>query len=230
MLKSRLTFANVISVIALVFALGGSSAYAANTVFSADIVDGEVKTADLGPDAVTNAKLADNAVGTHKINDGGVRAADIDQGAVTSAHVADDSLTGADIDESTLDLPPTTAGVISNRLVAPIYTSCQTVLSLPSGLGELRVRTCNGKSTGTMLVNNTIGYLDVAVDGHTAAGTSFDVFRLAPGESASTNVEGYERAIYQVGLGLPGKVATVTTTGWDPNKGFCKFQAMAVVK
>jgi uncharacterized membrane protein YtjA (UPF0391 family) len=64
MLRSRLTFANVISVVALVFAFGGTSAYAANTIFSADIVDGEVKTADLAASAVTNGKLAESSVGS----------------------------------------------------------------------------------------------------------------------------------------------------------------------
>ena len=46
-LRGRLTFANVCSFLALLIALGTGSAYAANTVFSTDIVDGEVKTADI---------------------------------------------------------------------------------------------------------------------------------------------------------------------------------------
>ena len=50
----RLTFANVCSFLALLIALGTGSAYAANTVFSTDIVDGEVKTADLDNNAVTH--------------------------------------------------------------------------------------------------------------------------------------------------------------------------------
>src|SRR5574339_1077138 len=37
-------------------------AFAANTVFSTDIVDGEVKTADLGSNSVTAAKIKDNEV------------------------------------------------------------------------------------------------------------------------------------------------------------------------
>ena len=37
-------------------------AYAANTVFSTDIVDGQVKTADLGASAVTAAKIKDGEV------------------------------------------------------------------------------------------------------------------------------------------------------------------------
>ena len=42
-LGSHMTYANVISTLCLVLILGGGAAYAANTVFSTDIVDGEVK-------------------------------------------------------------------------------------------------------------------------------------------------------------------------------------------
>src|SRR4051812_23276129 len=46
---------NTVAFIALFLALGGT-AYAANTVRSADIVDGTIKTADLANSAVTPAK------------------------------------------------------------------------------------------------------------------------------------------------------------------------------
>ena len=85
---------NVIGYVALFFALS-SSALAANTVFSEDIVNGEVKTADLatvavtGPkiraDAVNNAKLADDAVTSTEILDGSVTGADVLDGDVANA-------------------------------------------------------------------------------------------------------------------------------------------------
>jgi hypothetical protein len=229
MLRSRLTLTNIALVVALVLALGGTSAYAANTILSADIVDGEVKTVDLGPAAVTNAKLADDAVGSHKITDGQVKSVDIDQAAVTSEKVADNTLTGADIDESTLNLPASGNAPVSNRVLAAVGSSGQTLFSLP-GLGEVRVRACNGKSTGTLLVNNTSGYLDVSTDVDTSVSGHFDVYHLAPGETTDVDIEGYQRVTYQVGAGfLPGKVATVMVTGWL-SSSYCKFQGMAFVK
>ncbi len=83
---------NVVAYIAMFFAIATGAAYAANTVFSADIVDGEVKEVDLAPNAVTTQKLKKSAVG----------AADLRADSVSGSKVADDSLTGADIDESTL--------------------------------------------------------------------------------------------------------------------------------
>jgi hypothetical protein len=62
-------------------------AFAANTVFSGDIVDGEVKTADLGSNSVTAAK----------IKDGEVRVAEIASNAVGSSEIATDAVGAAEI-------------------------------------------------------------------------------------------------------------------------------------
>ena len=46
-IRSRLTYANVVSTVALFLVLTGGVAYAADTIFSSDIVDGEVKAEDI---------------------------------------------------------------------------------------------------------------------------------------------------------------------------------------
>jgi hypothetical protein len=212
MLRSHLTFSNVISLVALVFALGGTSAYAANTVLSADIVDGEVKTVDLGPAAVTNGKLADNSIGSGKIVNG----------AVTSDKVAN-------INESTLDLPAASGGIASNRIVTQAGTSGQSVIAVP-GLGEVRSSGCSVKSAGTKFVNNTLAYVDVVSDLVMAtAPTPPKHDLLGPNEETTAGLEGTQRAIYQVGLGQPGKVATVVVTAW-PTGTNCRYQAMLLTK
>ena len=90
-IRSHLTFANAMSLVAVFIALGGA-AYAVNTVRSSDIVDGEVKIADIGQGAVaTSEVLNDSATG------GGLTAADLRSGSVGSAEVADNGLKGADL-------------------------------------------------------------------------------------------------------------------------------------
>jgi hypothetical protein len=111
------SFANICSFLALFIALGMGTAYAANTVFSADIVDGEVKTADLADNGVTSQKIGQNQVYTFDVrddtfNNGGLNAEDLAAGSVTtselldstitSADVLDGSLTGSDISNSSL--------------------------------------------------------------------------------------------------------------------------------
>jgi hypothetical protein len=61
-LGDRFTFANVVSVLSLLFALGLGTAWAAtglskNEVRSSNIAKGQVKTPDLGKGAVTSAKV-----------------------------------------------------------------------------------------------------------------------------------------------------------------------------
>ena len=96
-LRRHLSFANVCSFIALTVALGTGGAYAANTVFSADIVDGEVKTPDIATGAVTAFKIAPESLSSGRIF--GLDGSDVD----------DDGLTGADVKESSLARVPDAA-------------------------------------------------------------------------------------------------------------------------
>jgi hypothetical protein len=117
---------DVIALLALCVAVGTGSAYAANTIGSADVIDesllsqdiknGEVKNADIGADAMTSSKLANgsvqnsdlgpDAVTTSKIKAGNVGTTDLAANAVTGANVLDDSLGGNDIQESSLGRVP----------------------------------------------------------------------------------------------------------------------------
>ena len=83
---------DVMAALGFFIALATGSAYAANTVFSADIVDGQVKTADLANGAATSDKLGDGSITGDKVKDGSIQGRD----------VLDNNLKGADIDESTL--------------------------------------------------------------------------------------------------------------------------------
>ena len=78
--------------LSLFLVLAGGTAYAANTVFSGDIADGQVKTVDLANAAVTVDKIANGAVTSDKVKDDTLLGRD----------VAANTLKGADIDESTL--------------------------------------------------------------------------------------------------------------------------------
>ena len=95
-IRSQLTYANVISTLCLVLILGGGAAYAANTVFSTDIVDGEVKTSDLASNAVGTGKIGNNQVFSNDVRDDSL---------------PEGGLSGADIRESTLGKVPNAGGL-----------------------------------------------------------------------------------------------------------------------
>jgi hypothetical protein len=101
-LRPRLTYANVVATLALFVALSTGGAYAANTVFSTDIVDGEVKTADLANEAVTAPKLKPSVVTTDRIAGGAVTSEKVKDNNLGGRDVLDNTLKGVDIDESTL--------------------------------------------------------------------------------------------------------------------------------
>src|SRR6188472_2554875 len=76
-IRKRATFANICSFLALSIVLSMGTAYAAGTVRSKDIVNGQVKTVDLGNNSVT----------TGKIKDGEVRLGDVSAGAIDSTKI-----------------------------------------------------------------------------------------------------------------------------------------------
>jgi hypothetical protein len=113
-LRSRLTYANVVSTICLCLVVGGGSAYAANTVFSADIVDGEVKNSDLAANSVTGGKVADGQVKNADLSIGASSSNTIADGGIQGVDVKGNTLAGAQINESTLNGGGDVGGVLSN--------------------------------------------------------------------------------------------------------------------
>ena len=85
-------------VLALVLVLTGGVAYAANTVFSSDIVDGEVKTPDIASNAVASGKIGNNQVFSDDVRDD-----TLPNGGLGGVDIANDSLKGPDIAEATLE-------------------------------------------------------------------------------------------------------------------------------
>jgi hypothetical protein len=143
-LSRRLSYANVMSTIAVFLALGGS-AYAVNTVRSTDIVDGEVKSADVKDESLTTfdvstflgSDVVDGTLTSDDIKDFSLGNGDFLGGSVDSRVVTNDSLTGTDINESTLNMPPsTTVGFVSsNGPPVTLGAEMQKVLgrNLPAG-------------------------------------------------------------------------------------------------
>jgi hypothetical protein len=106
--KFRPSPALVISCVALFLALAGSAfAVGKNTVRSAQIVDGTIRTVDLRDNAVAAGKIAPDAVDSTEIAENGIdssdvapetlTAADLGAASVTSSEVADQSLSANDL-------------------------------------------------------------------------------------------------------------------------------------
>jgi hypothetical protein len=71
-LRRRLTYANIVSSLALFLVLTGGTAVAltgSNTVFTDDITNGHVRNADIGGNAVGGGKVADNSLSGADVNE-----------------------------------------------------------------------------------------------------------------------------------------------------------------
>jgi len=110
-IRQRLTYANVMSSLAVFLVLGGATAFAAtkiganeikaNSIKTGKIVkeavttsklkNASVNTAKLGNAAVTGEKLADGSVSTNKLADSAVTTGKIGNGAVNAAKLAADA-------------------------------------------------------------------------------------------------------------------------------------------
>jgi hypothetical protein len=91
-LRSRLTYANVVSTIALFLVLGGATAFAArqlarNSVGARQLKKNAVTAAKIKGGAVTGAKLADGAVGADKLGARSVTTAKLAPGVIPDVPV-----------------------------------------------------------------------------------------------------------------------------------------------
>ncbi len=137
---------NAIAYIALCFAVGGGTAFAADTVFSEDIVNGEVKSADIGGGevntsdiangAVTGAKIPNESIGHVDLKAGAVRGSEIANGSVGTLEIADDAVSTAKIATGAVDSDEiATNGVGASELGAVVQRP-GTGISVPGGTAE----------------------------------------------------------------------------------------------
>jgi hypothetical protein len=108
--RRHLTYSNVVSSLCLFLLLGGGTAYAldgSDTVFSDDIVNGEVKEADVGQGAVASAEIKNDSILPGDVAPNSLTSPRIADASLTGIDIANNSLKGADVDESTLDIGDT---------------------------------------------------------------------------------------------------------------------------
>jgi hypothetical protein len=109
-IRGRLTYANVMSSIAVFLVLGGAGAYAArkigsnelkaNSVGTTKIKANAVTTRKIKKGAVTTIKLRDGAVKGEKLADGAVKGEKLGDGSVTTPKIANGAVTGAKIESA----------------------------------------------------------------------------------------------------------------------------------
>jgi hypothetical protein len=123
-LRANLTYANVMSTLAVFLVVSGGAAYAAS-----HLGKNSVGTKQLKNGAVTTAKIKNAAVTGEKLANGSVGSAQLQANSVSGANVQAGSLTGSDVNQSTL-----TSVRASNVTGVALAGNCEAAAPFPSGV------------------------------------------------------------------------------------------------
>lgn len=140
--KFRISPAMIVSCVALFLALTGSAlavGIAKNSVRSAQIADGTVRTVDLrdasvstpkiATDAVTGTQLAENSVSSPEVAQDSLTSQDLGAASVASSEVADQSLTEADLGAASVGSSELQTGAVrASELGTIIQVSNETTI------------------------------------------------------------------------------------------------------
>jgi hypothetical protein len=124
MKKRRPSAGLVVAMVALIVALGGTAQAlpGVNSVFTDDIVDGQVRAPDINTNAVRALEIQANAVGSSEIASNAVGTSEIATNGVDTSEIAAGAVRAGDM------------GTITSR---------QVVLAIPAGTANFAIASCN---------------------------------------------------------------------------------------
>jgi hypothetical protein len=97
----RPNHATVVAYLALFVALGGT-AYAVDTIGSADVINDSLKSEDIKNETLRGGDVALNTIATSRLTDNSLLSVDVKDGTLTAADIQDETLTAADIKNGTI--------------------------------------------------------------------------------------------------------------------------------
>jgi hypothetical protein len=155
--RNHLTYANVVATLSLVIALGGSAAYAANTVFSSDIVDGEVKTADIGTNQVRGPEIAANSVAGPEVVRGSLESSDITDQGLLGIDILDANITSLDLATNSVGPEEVRDESVSADEIGPAAVGSDEIATNAVGFFEL----ASDSVFSANVINNSLRGVDV---------------------------------------------------------------------
>jgi hypothetical protein len=187
LIRTRLTYANVMSTIAVFLVLGGGAAFAAT---------------HLGKNTVGSKQLKKNAVTGAKIKNGAVNSAKVADGSLTGVDVADGSIGGADIANLAITTAKLADGAVNNAKLGDNAVNSAKVQDKSLKGGDI----ADGSLTGTQISEGTLKNVDAAkLNGkESSAFLSSSVYKVETPEGAGTELG--DGTFVQSKACLPGDV------------------------
>lgn len=122
--RTKVTYANVMSTIAVFFAIGGGAVYAAGKINTGDIQRNAITAGLVKKDAIRGSEIKRNAIGSAEIKKNAIKGSDIRPGAITDADIRG-------------SLPIATT--IRTEAFTLVPESLEAVINLECGAGETPV-------------------------------------------------------------------------------------------
>ena len=238
-LGAKLTYANVMSTLAMFVALAGG-AYAAATIGAGDIKRDAVRSKHIKSQAVKSKQIKDGAVAGPEIRDGAVTSGRIADGAVTSGKIADGAVTTGSISDQTvtntkigdgavtsgkISDDAVTSGKISDDAVTTGKISDDAVTSGKIADFSLRLKDLGGQ---TNAATATVGSAITVPNGGCSRAT-LTLSNPAPAGLLGSLVVGYltsdqgSAVLNNVGFVVPTMISATSQGGAAANLMVCSF-------
>jgi hypothetical protein len=169
-IRKRITYANVMSSIAVFLVLGGATAYAAKKIGSNEIKGNSITTGKIKKQAVTSSKIKNNAVTTAKIANGAVTGAKLNLGTIGAVPNA--------VHANSAD----NANTVGNQSVTKIFTK------LAKGAGATTIATIAGFRIDASCPDTGTHFVDITLHGPPTVGTDLTA-TLGSGQATGGSTE-----------------------------------------
>lgn len=209
-IRNRLTYANVMSSIAVFLMLGGATAFAATKIGANEIKANSIKTGKIVKEAVTAGKLKNGAVTEAKIADG----------AVTTNKIANDAVTGDKVKESTLGEVPSAANAqkVGGQSLAGLVERSQLLWAIVNQAGNL----VTGSGAVTAAKLGTGDYritFNRTVTACATEGTATDITGGAAPAGAAARIVGTDNRVQTVNTTVDVSLTDPAGASADPAGG-----------
>jgi hypothetical protein len=178
-IRKRLTYANVMSSIAVFFVLGGATAFAASKITSKQLAPNSVTTAKIKKSSVTTSKIKDASITTTKVADGAITGAKLNLGSLGKVPSAASADTAKNAN---------TANVANSANSVNGQTAVKIFKTLTAGQSEVTVATVAGFTIKATCESTNA---DVLITTPTGPGTVIESGGI-PGSGANKTTGEYE--------------------------------------
>jgi hypothetical protein len=225
-IHKRLTYANVMSSIAVFLILGGATAFAAAKIGASQLKANSVKTGKIVKEAVTTSKIKNGAVNGAKVLDGSLTGSDINLSTLGTVPKAINATNAANATNAT---NAGNANTVGGRSVTKIFAklapgTSQTVATF--GSYSINV-ICNGGGNPeiTLAIGSTDGDYEAFGNGNGVGA----FFNRAQGPTTSIDLDGGNvRGITTFSAAQSGGFNATGTIGYDDTNTFNEENVCAV--